>query len=84
MYEYDKRCDSNLSDSDLMRLQKEADHNVKKQEWQRKNVERGLREDGRPIYRQADNNVQEQLIGNGADFEQAGANNGANRNQVRN
>lgn len=45
-YDYELRCDSNISESDLPRIQKEINHKLKKQEKEKRNLAAGLRADG--------------------------------------
>ena len=54
VYDFEQRSDSIIEEQDLTRIEKEINHNNKKQEHERKNRERGLRPDGTPLVRVAD------------------------------
>ena len=56
IYDFEQRADSIVDEGDLPRIQKELRHNAKKQDRARRNEERGLRPDGRPLVREPDNN----------------------------
>ena len=64
VFDHEQRCDSIIDESDLARLQKEINHNIKKQERAKRNAEKGLRPDGTPLVRGADQGVQDNLLGN--------------------
>jgi len=54
IFDHEQRCDSIIDESDLIRLQKEINHNIKKQERTKRNLDKGLRSDGTPLVRGAD------------------------------
>jgi len=54
LYEFEKRCDSIISESDLPRLEKEIKHNMKKEQQRRRNLEEGLDENGNSPVRAGD------------------------------
>lgn len=70
LYECEQRADSIIEEADLERIEREINHNLKKQDRARRNQELGLRPDGTPLIRDADHQVQEALIG-GNPFEPA-------------
>jgi hypothetical protein len=90
LYDFEQRADSNIEEDDLKRLEKEINHNLKKQGKAKRMKERGLRPDGQPLVRRADHQVAEQLVGGAnaavgaeglimdADFNEAA---GRNRNE---
>ena len=64
VFEHEQRCDSMLSESDLPRLEKEINHNIKKQERIKRNLEKGLRADGEPLVRDGDGQQHDNLLAN--------------------
>jgi hypothetical protein len=65
MYDFEQRADSILEEQDLKRLQKEINHSTKRLQKIEKNRLLGLDEDGNPLVRGADEQVEEQLVGGG-------------------
>ena len=64
IFDHEQRCDSIIEEGDLARLQKEINHNIKKQERTKRNLAKGLRPDGTPLVRGADNAQEDNLLGN--------------------
>jgi len=53
-FDFEQRADSNLEPEDLLRLQREINHNRKKQLKAEQNRQKGLHPDGSPLVREAD------------------------------
>jgi hypothetical protein len=54
MFDFEYKQDQILSEDDLPRIEREINHNIKKTEKRKQNLANGLRADGSPLVRVAD------------------------------
>lgn len=66
VFAFEYKYDDIISESDLPRIEREINHNIKKTEKRKRNAALGLRPDGSPLIRAPDNHEADVLVGPGA------------------